>query len=394
MKPSHFLKNQDMPSKKSFSLRALFNLFFIISLGFNIYFLVFQDRSALVGHVHATGLKEVKSVKKQMISLNKGSLNSVSATTIHEGNPIQSFNPTERLSHKAKQVLFGSLAQATDSNIQTLKLKIRHSLNFTVCQAVKKKSECGPLTAHLARLLVWFLDVNRNLRNGDVLNVVYERLNNKGQLKILQLTFKSSYLGKTLEANFYNGVGMKYGGYFDRNGKEVTQRIEENQSPIAEYKEITSLPGDFRKGGRGHSGTDFKVGVGTPIRATFDGRVTRTSWNVRANGYCIEIDHPKQEVKTRYLHLSRVLVKRGQYVKQGETIAESGNTGRSFAPHLHYEIISRDNKKTVYNPFNFKYHKTYHRNISSQESKEFQAVISVYDLLLQNDGVGENIQAS
>ena len=393
MERSTLLKNQEMPPKKPFFFRSLFNLFFIISLGFNIYFLFFQGGSALVGHVHATGLEEVKGIRGQMASLNKKSAKSGSMTTINEEDLIRSSNPTEIISYKVGQVSIDSSAQPTESNIQTLKLKIRNSLNFTVCQEVKRKGECGPLAAHLARLLAWFLDVNRNLRNGDVMNVVYERLNNEGQLKILQLIFKSGYLGKTLEANFYNGVGMKYGGYFDRNGKEIAQRIEEKQSPIAEYKEITSLPGDFRKGRRGHSGTDFKADIGTPIRATFDGRVTRTSWNLRANGYCIEIDHPEQEVKTRYLHLNRVLVKRGQYVKQGETIGESGNTGHSFAPHVHYEIRGRDNKKTVYNPFNFKYHKTYHRNIPSQESKKFQEVIRVYDVLLQNNGVGENIQA-
>ena len=120
--------------------------------------------------------------------------------------------------------------------------------------------------------------------------------------------------------------------------------------------------------------------------------VLRTSWNVRANGYCIEIDHPKQKVKTRYLHLKRVLVKRGQYVKQGKIIAESGNTGRSFAPHLHYEIRSRDKKQTVYNPFDFKYHKTYQRNISSQEIKEFKEVVHAYDLLLQGKEIDLDIQ--
>ena len=393
MGPPPFLKNQEISSKKPFSLRALFNLLFIISLGFNIYFLVFHNGLALVGYVNATGLEEEKSTKKQMVSLNKKATNSGSATTNHTEDLIQSSNSTEWPSYKAKQVSFDSSVQPTENKIQVLKLKIRNSLNFTVCQEAKIKNECGPLAAHLARLLAWFLDVNRNLRNGDVLNVAYERLNDEGRLKILKLTFKSGYLGKTLEANFYNGLGMKYGGYFDRKGQEVAQRIEERQSPIAEYKEITSLPGDFRKGRRGHSGTDFKADVGTPIRATFDGRVTRTSWNVRANGYCIEIDHQMQGIKTRYLHLNRVLVKRGQYVKQGETIAKSGNTGHSFAPHLHYEILSRDSKKIVYNPFNFKYHKTYHRNISSQESKKFQEVIHAYDVLLQKNGVDENIRA-
>ena len=397
MEPPPFLKNQKMPSKKLFSLRALFNLFFAISLGLNVYFLAFQNGSGPLDNVYATGLEEEKIVEEggvglHAVTLNREFLNSGLTENIHEEDPIRSFNPPGDPSHKVKQVLFDSSSQSNESNIQALRLKVRNSLNFTVCQEIKVKSECGPLTAHLGRLLAWFLDVNRNLRNGDILNVLYERLNNEGRLKILKLNFKSRYLGRTLEANYYNGTGMKYGGYFDQNGKEVAQRIEGKQSPITEYKEITSLPGDFRKGHRSHSGTDFKAAVGTPVRATLDGRVTRTNWNVRANGYCVEIDHPVQEIKTRYLHLSRVLVKRGQYVKQGETIAESGNTGRSFAPHLHYEIRSRDNRKTVYSPFNSKYHKTYHRNIPSQESKQFQEVIRVYDAFFQNNGVGKNIQ--
>ena len=195
-----------------------------------------------------------------------------------------------------------------------------------------------------------------------------------------------------MEANFYKERGMKYGGYFDRNGKEIPQRIVKEQSPIDEYMEIVSLPGDFRKGRRGHAGTDFKAEVGTLIRSTFDGRVSRANWNRRANGYCIEIDHPNQKIKTRYLHLSRVLVKRGRYVKQGEVIGESGNTGRSFAPHLHYEVRSLGNKNIIYNPFDFKYHKTYHRNISDQATGEFQKIISAYDALHENNKIDRIIR--
>ena len=100
---------------------------------------------------------------------------------------------------------------------------------------------------------------------------------------------------------------------------------------------------------------------------------------------------PKQKIKTRYLHLSRVLVKRGQYVKQGTLIGESGNTGRSFAPHLHYEVRSRGKKNIVYNPFDFKYHKTYHRNISDQARDEFQKTISYYDAFYDNNKTGNNV---
>ncbi len=393
MEPSLFLKNQEMPLKKSFSLRTLFNLFFVISLGLNVYFLVVQGGASSVDIVYATGVEEDKSVEVQMASLNTKPVDSEMAIPVHEKEPVLTSKPTnEAPVHEVKKVSFDPSAKPAGRNIQALQLKVRNSLNYAVCQEMAK-SECGSFAAHLARLLAWFMDVNRNMRNGDVLNVVYERLDNEDQFKVLQLTYKSGYLKKTLDANFYKGDGMKYGGYFDRNGKEIAKRIAEKQTPIAEYIEITSLPGDFRKGRRGHSGTDFKAEVGTPIRASFEGRVRRTSWNVRANGYCIELDHPREGVITRYLHLSRVLVKRGQYVKQGEVIAESGNTGRTFAPHLHYEVRSRDKKKTVYNPFDFKYHKSYHRNIPSHEVKEFQAVVSAYDALLQDNGVGVKIQA-
>jgi murein DD-endopeptidase MepM/ murein hydrolase activator NlpD len=319
--------------------------------------------------------------------LQSQSLDSGLKTNIHEEDPTQNFNSVEAPPYKVEQVLFDSSTQSNEPNIQALKLKVKNSLSYTVCQGVKLRSECDAFAAHLARLLVWFLDVNKEMRNGDDLSVVYERLDNQGQFKILQLIYKSSYLKKTMEANFYKEQGMKYGGYFDRNGTEITQRIVKKQSPIDEYVEIVSLPGDFRKGRRGHSGTDFKAEVGTPIRSTFDGRISRSNWNIRANGYCLEIDHPNQKIKTLYLHLSRVLVKRGQFVKQGEIIAESGNTGRSFAPHLHYEVRSRDKKNTVYNPFDFKYHKTYHRNISDQASGEFQKIISTYDTFHENNKI-------
>lgn len=398
MQSQFFVKNHGKNIRKTFSLRMLFNLLFVTSLGFNMYFIVSQYELGSVGSAYEVGSQvkkntEESSVELHSAALKRQSLESRLKTNIHEEESVKGFNLVETSSYKVERVLFDPSIQPNKPSIQTLKLKVKNSLNYTICHKVKLGDECDSLAAHIARLMAWFLDVNKEMRNGDGLNVVYERLGNEGQFKILQLIYTSNYLKKTMEANFYKERGAKYGGYFDRNGKEISQRIVKEQSPIDEYMEIVSLPGDFRKGRRGHAGTDFKAEVGTPIRSTFDGRVSRANWNRRANGYCIEVDHPNQKIKTRYLHLSRVLVKRGQYVKQGEIIGKSGNTGRSFAPHLHYEVRGRSNKNTVYNPFDFKYHKTYQRDISDQERGEFKETVSIYDAFYDKNKIERNVQA-
>ena len=400
LKSQIFAKNHPKNIRNTFSLRMLFNLIFVVSLGGNVYFLTFKDELSSVAIASDFELEKKKNISGKRAGLHPVVLESQPRdlrlkANIHEEKPAPNFNLSdEALSYDVQKTLFDPSIQSDESNIRILKLKVKNSLNYSVCQEVKLKSACGSLAAHIARLLAWFLDVNKEMRNGDDLTAVYERLNGKDHFKILQLVYTSNYLKRKIEANFFQGKGMRYGGYFDRGGKEVAKRIVKEQSPIDEYMEITSLPGDFRKGNRGHSGTDFKAEVGTPIRSTFDGRVNRVNWNVRANGYCIEIDHPNQKIKTRYLHLDRVLVKKGQYLKQGEVIAKSGNTGRSFAPHLHYEVRSRDKRKNVYNPFDFKYHKTYHGKISHKEMDKFQKKISAYDALYEKNKIDWNIQNS
>ncbi|MDO4189161.1 MAG: M23 family metallopeptidase [Lachnospiraceae bacterium] len=86
-----------------------------------------------------------------------------------------------------------------------------------------------------------------------------------------------------------------------------------------------------------HKGVDFAVPTGTAIRATSGGVVTRAGWG-SGYGYCVYIRHPDGK-ESRYGHCSKVLVKAGQTVKQGEKIALSGNTGVSTGPHLHFEIL-------------------------------------------------------
>ncbi len=86
-----------------------------------------------------------------------------------------------------------------------------------------------------------------------------------------------------------------------------------------------------------HKGQDWATPVGTPIYASSGGTVAKAGWG-SGYGYVVYINHPDGR-QTRYAHLSKVLVKVGQSVKQGEKIALSGNTGISSGPHLHFEML-------------------------------------------------------
>ena len=105
----------------------------------------------------------------------------------------------------------------------------------------------------------------------------------------------------------------------------------------------------FTKKRRMHKGMDFSANRGTPIYATGDGVVKRADNRSSGFGRHIRIDHGFGYVSL-YAHLNKYNVRRGQKVKRGDIIGFVGNTGRSVAPHLHYEI-SKDGVKI--NPLNF-----------------------------------------
>ena len=89
-----------------------------------------------------------------------------------------------------------------------------------------------------------------------------------------------------------------------------------------------------------HAGIDIGADIGTAIYAAMDGTVTVSS---SEGEYGKHIDIENGEVLTRYAHCSKLLVKEGQKVKQGDKIAEVGSTGNSTGPHLHFEI-RRENR--------------------------------------------------
>lgn len=92
-----------------------------------------------------------------------------------------------------------------------------------------------------------------------------------------------------------------------------------------------------------HKGIDLATRMGAPIVAPADGMISSITWD-HGYGRILTINHG-YGVITKYAHLKNALVKKGQYVKRGETIALVGNSGTSTGPHLHYEVHL--NKVTV-----------------------------------------------
>jgi len=114
----------------------------------------------------------------------------------------------------------------------------------------------------------------------------------------------------------------------------------------------------FTKANKFHFGMDFTAPRGTPVYASGDGRVTRADNNASGYGNHIRLDHG-YGYESLYAHLYKYNVRPGQTVKRGDLIGFVGSTGRSEAPHLHYEIF-KDGERI--NPINF-----YYGNLSPEE---------------------------
>jgi len=139
-----------------------------------------------------------------------------------------------------------------------------------------------------------------------------------------------------------------------RNKAEMLASIPAIQ-PVKDLdlKRITSYFGirldPFYKVNKFHQGVDFSAPIGTEVYATGNGKVIMVEKSFWGYGNTIVIDHGFG-YKTKYSHLHQFKVKKGETVKRGQLIATLGNTGKSTAPHLHYEVHKND--KPV-NPIHF-----------------------------------------
>ncbi|CUU69691.1 M24/M37 family peptidase [Campylobacter hyointestinalis] len=130
-----------------------------------------------------------------------------------------------------------------------------------------------------------------------------------------------------------------------------------------------------------HQGVDLRADIGTPIYAPADGVIEFAGYNNSGFGYLVIIEH-NFGFKTRFAHMSRKdVVKEGEFVKKGDLIGYSGNTGLSTGPHLHYEIrfIQRP-----LDPINFiKWNsKNYEEIFNKEQRVSWQSLVNILTTLM------------
>lgn len=207
-------------------------------------------------------------------------------------------------------------------------------------------TETGPALAQVVkRVLVWWVAVPGDLRRGDLLEVLYQPQPGQEPL-VYAVRLQSAKAGRTFEAYRFKPASGQFARFYGPDGEDLESRLD--PSPLDAWEQVTSL----LKDGRRHRGVDFKTPVGTPVKATFDGSITRKNWFFRGNGNSLEVTEASApHRKALFLHLSELprTLTVGTRVKQGEVIAHSGNSGHSFAPHLHYQLMSASDQ--VLDPF-------------------------------------------
>lgn len=196
------------------------------------------------------------------------------------------------------------------------------------------------LIMELANVFGGVIDFVLDPRRGDTMHVLYEELYLDGEKlsdgRIIAASFTNR--GETFNAFRYRDSAGR-DSFYNEDG--VSMRKAFLMAPV----DFTRISSDFNlarkhpiyKTTRPHRGTDYAAPRGTPVFAAGDGRVVEAGYT-RANGNYVFIQHGEKYI-TKYLHLHKRKVSKGQKVVQSQVIGTVGATGAATGPHLHYEFL-------------------------------------------------------
>lgn len=198
------------------------------------------------------------------------------------------------------------------------------------------------LTYYLSDVYAWNIDFY-SLRKGDRFKVIYLEKFVEDTISVGIERIKAAFFqhaGKEFYAfefkpDTINGIVE----YFDDNAKNLRRaflKAPVKFGPVTSRYNLKRRIAYYGNRIRPHRGTDFAARVGTPILATANGVITKSSYS-RGNGNYVTIKH-NNTFSTQYLHMKRRKVKVGEFVKQGEVIGWVGMTGYTSGPHVCYRF--------------------------------------------------------
>lgn len=212
------------------------------------------------------------------------------------------------------------------------------SIRSSLFAAVDEARIPDEIAVQVADIFSADIDFHRGLRKGDRFSVVYEALEADGEPlrtgRVLSVEFVNN--GKTLNAVWFQEPGSK-GGYYGFDGKSLTS------SYLASPMEFSRVTSGFAmrfhpilNRWRAHLGVDYGAPTGTPVRTVGDG-IVEFAGVQNGFGNVVMIKHNASDL-TVYAHLSRIDVRHGQTVSQGQRVGAVGATGWATGPHLHFEF--------------------------------------------------------
>ncbi len=230
------------------------------------------------------------------------------------------------------------------SRIETAKLTANSRLaggiiHSSLFAATDASNIPDAVAVQMAELFSGNIDFRRSLRKGDRFSVVYETLEADGEPlssgRVLSAEFVNN--GKSHQAVWFQEPGAAKGAYYTLDGESMRRAYL--TSPV-EFSRVTSgfkmRMHPILKTWRAHLGTDFAAPTGTAVRTVGDG-VVEFAGVQNGFGNVVFVKHRNQHV-TVYAHLSRIDVRQGQSVEQGQTLGAVGATGWATGPHLHFEF--------------------------------------------------------
>lgn len=255
--------------------------------------------------------------------------------------PRESDNSATPPSHYHRLVVersnSGFTAQTETAELNTSLRMASGTIRSSLFAATDAARLPDSIASQLADLFSSDIDFRRDLRQGDTFSVVYEALEADGELLRFGRMVSAHFInnGRAHHAMWFQEPG-KRGGYYTLDGESMRRAFL--ASPLA-FSRVSSgygmrfhpVHGDRRP----HLGVDYAAPTGTPVRTVADGVVTFAG---RQSGYgkVVFVQHRDNKV-TVYAHLSRLNVRKGQRLSQGDNIGAVGCTGTCTGPHLHFE---------------------------------------------------------